>query len=49
MLQVLVVHFHVEAVGAVELAALGIVAFDWSIDDFYKSYVMVSERMNIWW
>ena len=35
LLQVFVVHFHIQAVGTVELATLRIVAFDWSVHNFY--------------
>ena len=54
LLQVLVVHFHVEAVGAVELAALRIVTFDWCVHNFYIAdgwleRTFSRETMNLLW
>jgi len=36
-LQVLVIHLHIQAVGAVELAALRVGAFHWRIHNFYDT------------
>ena len=36
LLDVLVVELHTQTVGAIQLAALWVVAFDRAIDDFYK-------------